>query len=154
MSCLQLYFQKTKVSPNVKHPKIIITVFDSMSHRVVRLSSPNLNYLIGFGAILLYVNAYLLVFPSSNQSAATAMCNVSSIKHCYSPNLLSCFFNLCHFSHYTCSSLFRSIPGWLRSVIQCVLARSWLKWHVCFTSSTIRPSRKRQVYKLISTAVL
>ena len=44
--------------------------------RLIRLSSPNLNYLIGIGAIVLYVDVYFFVIPSETQDAATVFCNV------------------------------------------------------------------------------
>ena len=44
---------------------------------MVKLSSPNLNYLILVGAALLYVCVYLFVTPISNQSTANVLCNVS-----------------------------------------------------------------------------
>lgn len=46
-------------------------------YRIIQLSSPNLNYLIGFGAILFFLDAYLLVTPASYQTVATVVCNVS-----------------------------------------------------------------------------
>ncbi len=46
-------------------------------HRVVKLSSPNLNYLIIVGAALLYACVYLYVTPVSDQSSTTILCNVS-----------------------------------------------------------------------------
>ena len=49
----------------------------SYAHRLIQLSSPNLNYLIGIGAILLYLDAYLLVSPTTDQTATTVKCNAS-----------------------------------------------------------------------------
>ena len=46
------------------------------TYRLIRLSSPKLNYLIGIGAIVLYVNVYLFVIPTETQAAALAVCNV------------------------------------------------------------------------------
>lgn len=45
--------------------------------RLIQLSSPNLNYLIGVGAILLYFDAYLLVAPTTDKTATTVKCNVT-----------------------------------------------------------------------------
>ena len=44
---------------------------------MVKLSSPNLNYLILVGAALLYACVYLFVTPISTQSTADVLCNVS-----------------------------------------------------------------------------
>ena len=44
--------------------------------RLIRLSSPNLNYLIGAGAIVLYVDVCFYVVPTVDQVAATVFCNV------------------------------------------------------------------------------
>ena len=45
--------------------------------RLIRLSSPNLNYLIGLGAIVLYLNVIVLVIPTTNPEFAAVLCNVS-----------------------------------------------------------------------------
>ena len=45
--------------------------------RVVRLTSPNLNYLVIAGAILLYVSIFFWVTPAGNKGIATTLCNVS-----------------------------------------------------------------------------
>jgi len=47
--------------------------------KVVKLSSPNLNYLIVAGAALLYVSVFLYVFSAQNKHQAvlqTLLCNV------------------------------------------------------------------------------
>ena len=44
--------------------------------RLIRLTSPNLNYLIGAGAILLYIDVYFYVIPTSDQHTAAIFCNV------------------------------------------------------------------------------
>lgn len=49
-------------------------------HRVVKLSSPILNYLIILGAVLLYVTVYLLIVPLTDIGAETVFCNVSLTK--------------------------------------------------------------------------
>ena len=46
-------------------------------YRLIRLSSSNLNYLIGLGAIVLYVNVITLVIPTTNADFAAILCNVS-----------------------------------------------------------------------------
>ena len=44
--------------------------------RLIRLTSPNLNYLIGAGAILLYIDVYFYIIPTSDRDTATIFCNV------------------------------------------------------------------------------
>lgn len=46
--------------------------------RLIRLSSPNLNYIIGLGAIVLYLNVITLVIPTTNPDFAAVLCNVST----------------------------------------------------------------------------
>ena len=46
-------------------------------YRLIRLTSPNLNYLICTGAIILYIDIYFYVIPSTDQKAVTVFCNVS-----------------------------------------------------------------------------
>lgn len=46
----------------------------------MKLSSPNLNYLIGAGAIVLYINIYTSVIPTTSISS---LCNVSTYTKLY-----------------------------------------------------------------------
>ena len=46
--------------------------------RLIRLSSPKLNYLIGGGAIILYTSIYFFIIPTTNQQVVTVMCNITS----------------------------------------------------------------------------
>jgi len=46
------------------------------SHRLIRLSSPNLNYIIGAGAIVLYADVILHVIPTMSPDVTTVICNV------------------------------------------------------------------------------
>ncbi len=46
---------------------------------MIRLTSPNLNYIIGVGAILLYVDVYLTVVPTKDKDTVTVLCNVSML---------------------------------------------------------------------------
>ncbi|CAI8012114.1 Gamma-aminobutyric acid type B receptor subunit 1 [Geodia barretti] len=46
------------------------------NRKLIRLSSPNLNYLIGLGAIVLYLNIITLVIPTTNTHFAAVLCNV------------------------------------------------------------------------------
>ena len=70
--------------------------------RLIRLSSPNLNYIIGLGAIILYLNVITLVIPTTNTDFAAVLCNVSIVQiHCNNFLCLWIYIQL----HY------RSIPG-------------------------------------------
>ena len=44
--------------------------------RLIRLSSPNLNYLIGGGAIILYIDMYFFIIPTADPNAVVVLCNV------------------------------------------------------------------------------
>ena len=44
--------------------------------RLIRLSSSNLNYLIGLGAIILYINIITFVIPAKGMVVASVLCNV------------------------------------------------------------------------------
>ena len=59
--------------------------------RVIKLSSPKLNYLIGAGAILLYINIVLLVVPvrEGEQKLASALC-------CTTPWFTAVGYSLCY----------------------------------------------------------
>ena len=50
-----------------------------ISHRLIRLSSPKLNYIIGIGAVILYLNVIFLVVPTINPVLITVLCHVCSI---------------------------------------------------------------------------
>ena len=49
----------------------------SPSSRLIRLGSPNLNYLIGIGAIILYMATYFFIIPTTNMQAVIALCNIT-----------------------------------------------------------------------------
>ena len=58
--------------------------------RLIRMSSPNLNYLIGGGAIILYMDIYFVIIPTTNQQALlTVFCNVT-------PWLTAVGYSLCY----------------------------------------------------------
>ena len=44
--------------------------------RLIKLTSPNLNYIIGAGAILLYLGIYVMAAPSVDQTVVKWLCNV------------------------------------------------------------------------------
>ena len=67
--------QKQKVCLHQQIPFISHNYY-FLFHRLIRLSSPNLNYLIGLGAIVLYLNIITLVIPTTNTHFAAVLCNV------------------------------------------------------------------------------
>ena len=60
--------------------------------RLIRLSSPNLNYIIGLGAFILYLNVVTLVIPATNHDFAAVLCNVSGHKDCFINQVISTVF--------------------------------------------------------------
>ena len=46
--------------------------------RLIKLTSPNLNYIIGAGAILLYLGIYVMAIPSTDPTVEKWLCNVST----------------------------------------------------------------------------
>ena len=59
-----------------------------INFRLIRLSSPNLNYLIVIGAIVLYVDVYLYVIPTESESSAVAICHVRQLYIIYIYNII------------------------------------------------------------------
>ncbi len=57
--------------------------------RLVRLASTKLNYLIGIGAIVLYINVYLTVIPTPDSVATNVLCNLN-------PWLTAIGYSLCY----------------------------------------------------------
>ena len=49
----------------------------SISYRLIRLSSPNLNNIICIGAIILYLDMILLVIPSTDRTDVSVLCNLN-----------------------------------------------------------------------------
>jgi gamma-aminobutyric acid type B receptor len=58
-------------------------------YRLIKLVSSQLNYLIGVGAIILYLNSVLLVIPSIDPNVVTILCNIT-------PCLMAIGFSLCY----------------------------------------------------------
>ena len=58
-------------------------------HRVVKLTSPNLNYVIVFGTIMLLIGNIFLPFPSRNITLVAIFCTVSTLNAAYTVHLLS-----------------------------------------------------------------
>ena len=54
----------------------MVTLF---SLRLIRLSSYNLNYLIGCGAVILYMAIYSYIIPTTNPQVVAALCNVGTV---------------------------------------------------------------------------
>ncbi|CAI8035412.1 Gamma-aminobutyric acid type B receptor subunit 2 [Geodia barretti] len=67
---------------------LVFTIF-FRNERLIRLSSPNLNYMIGLGAIVLYINVIILVIPAKDTNLAAVICNVN-------PWLISLGCSLCY----------------------------------------------------------
>ena len=80
-----------------------------VSHRLIRRSSPNLNYIIGLGAIILYLNVISFVIPTTNPDFMSVLCNVSSAVLCY----VNLSVNVAHVLRYNTLNMhiYRSIPG-------------------------------------------
>ena len=51
-------------------------VFTLFSCRLIRLSSYNLNYLIGCGAVIGYMSIYFFIIPTTNPQVVAALCTV------------------------------------------------------------------------------
>ena len=74
---------------NKLHPCFIINPLTCFPLRLVRLSSPNLNYLIGAGAIILYLNICFYIVPTTNPTAVSVLCNIT-------PWLTALGYSLCY----------------------------------------------------------
>ena len=61
----------------------------SLLFRLVHLGSPNLNYLIGIGAIILYVGTSFFVIPTTDPQVVVALCNIT-------PWLTALGYSLCY----------------------------------------------------------
>jgi gamma-aminobutyric acid type B receptor len=58
---------------------IVCLVFNTLfrQRKLIRLSSPNLNYIICVGAIILYLDMILLVIPSTDRMVVSVLCNLN-----------------------------------------------------------------------------
>ena len=52
-------------------------VYSFKLYRIIRLNSPNLNYLIIFGSIFVYLSCIVFVIPTLDPAAVSALCVVS-----------------------------------------------------------------------------
>ena len=57
---------------------MLFSLFGRPIFRLIKLTSPNLNYIIGAGAILLYVEIYILVAHTTDRTVVKWLCNVSA----------------------------------------------------------------------------
>ena len=51
----------------------------SRTHRIIRLTSPNLNYLIILGCLIFCLSAYFYGYPSTSYDTVTGLCYVSHV---------------------------------------------------------------------------
>ena len=59
---------------------VIVIIIMLTSNRIVKLSSPNLNYLIIIGAMFMYLSVYFHLMPVTSANAVQARCIV---RYCY-----------------------------------------------------------------------
>ena len=57
---------------------IVIITF-KLFHRLIRLSSPNLNYLLIIGTLMMYCSGIAFLIPTVNLSAVIGLCFVSPV---------------------------------------------------------------------------
>jgi len=57
----------------------LIFNFIFRNRKLIRLTSPKLNYIIGAGAVLLYLGICVMVIPSTNPDIVKVLCNVSYV---------------------------------------------------------------------------
>ncbi|CAI8029905.1 Gamma-aminobutyric acid type B receptor subunit 2 [Geodia barretti] len=93
--------------------------------RLVRLSSSNLNYLIGLGAIVLYVNVITLVIPTTNADFAAILCNTN-------PWLVSVGYSLCYGT-----MIIKMIRVWV--IFNNILELKALRWNCILFNIPLHP---------------
>ena len=64
------------IIPCIHYTRMLILIL-GCNARLIRLSSPNLNYIIGLGVLVLYVDVYLSIVPTTDRDVVSALCNVS-----------------------------------------------------------------------------
>ena len=82
--------------------------FIMLCNRVVKLTSPNLNYVIVFGAIMLLIGNIFLPFPSRNITLISIFCTVS-ILELLSVTLIIIIILHCHTALVQMARIFLSI---------------------------------------------
>ena len=71
---------------------IVDIVFSSLNcYSIIKLSAPKLNYMIGAGAILLYISIILLVVPAGEGDA-----DLASVLCCMTPWFTAIGYSLCY----------------------------------------------------------
>ena len=72
--CLWLYFSLSLSLSGTLN----LFIFFALSHRIMKLSSPKLNYLIILGSYWLYINVFFLIFRNmhDDERSFEALCNV------------------------------------------------------------------------------
>lgn len=65
------------IATNPKNVYLSSQLFLQPTNRLIRLTSPKLNYIIGAGAVLLYLEICVMVIPSIDPIAVTILCSVS-----------------------------------------------------------------------------
>jgi gamma-aminobutyric acid type B receptor len=93
--------------------------------RLIRLSSPNLNYLIGLGAIVLYLNVITLVIPTTNADFAAILCNTN-------PWLVSVGYSLCYGT-----MIIKMIRVWV--IFNNILELKALRWNCILFNIPLHP---------------
>ena len=53
----------------------------SLTCRIVKLTSPNLNYFTIAGTVLMYASTYFYLLPETSEPVIVARCIVSSLEH-------------------------------------------------------------------------
>lgn len=112
--------------------------------RIVRLISPNLNYIIIVGAIFLYLSIIFFVFPTTNPILVTFACHVSEKLH----NIIIAPFK---------SILIIAFPQfriWLQTLgyFMCfgtIVAKMWRIYFIFHHPRVKITNRKQMVYSLL-----
>ena len=111
------------------------------SHRLVRLTSPSLNYVIIGGVLVMYCSVILYVVPVTTQVANTALCNVSiAIEQM---GLCSFWLLLLSSEWFIAFLLYRWGQGCLALATVFALGQYWLRHGECITSSQTLHQRER-----------
>ena len=89
MSHFQLHLSRNKVhTRSLGGYKLHIAIFYHFL-RLIKLASTKLNYLIGIGAIVLYLDTIFFVIPSTDPGVVTVFCNLT-------PWLTAIGYSLCY----------------------------------------------------------
>ena len=110
-------------------------VWNVLFYRVVKLSSPKLNYLIIIGAVLMYCSIYFYLLPIVHMDVVLASCIVSIV--CQNHNLVS---------ELTEFSVIEQLQHWLFTIgyslaFGMVLAKMWRIYQIFHN-----PTPNKKVY--------